>query len=335
MRRILIATLVLLAAASAGYTGYWFHVAGRLRAGVEPWAEARRAEGYTVRWDAVTVGGFPGSFSLRFAGAVFGGTRPLPFQIAAPLLSGSARPWNLRRWELSAPGGARVDAPSEGDAIAAATLDGTVILGTEAGTAIDLVAHDLAVSGLAGSFHVADAETRLTLPERAPASHQDAAFGAAIRLAKLELPRSVPTFGSTVEALTLAGTFKGALPRGKLRQGLAAWRDDGGTIELKDGSLRWGPLAASANGTLALDEALQPIGAMTATIEGHNAIIDAAVASGNMRPGDGSLAKTFLGLMAKPNAEGRKQLILPLRLQNDRVYLGPAQIAALPRFTWE
>ncbi|HEX7967007.1 MAG TPA: DUF2125 domain-containing protein [Stellaceae bacterium] len=335
MRRILIATLVLLAAAAASYTGYWFHVAGRLRAGVEPWAEARRAEGYTVRWDAVSVGGFPGSFSLRFAGAVFGGSRPLPFQIAAPLLSGSARPWNLKRWKVNAPEGARVDAPSEGDAIAAAALDGTVILGTEVGTAIDLVARDVAGSGAAAGLRIADAEARLTLPERAPASHQDTAFGAAIRLAKMVLPYRVPPFGSTVEALTLAGTFKGALPRGKLRQGLAAWRDDGGTIELEVGSLRWGPLAASANGTLALDEVLQPIGAMTATIEGHNAIIDAFVANGSLRPGDASFAKTFLGLMAKPSADGRKQLTVPLRLQNDRVYLGPAQIAALPRFTWD
>ncbi len=325
----------ILAAAAASYTGYWFDVAARLRAGVEPWAQARRAEGYTVRWDAVTVGGFPLSFRLRFAGAVFSGIRPLPFEIAAPLLSGSARPWNLKRWAVSAPEGARVAAPSQGDTIAVAGLGGTILLGADAGTAIDLVAHDLAGSGTAAGLRIADAEARLTLPERAPASHQDTALGAAIRLAGMALPYQVPPFGSTVEALTLAGTFKGALPQGKLRQGLAAWRDDGGTIELEDGSLRWGPLAASANGTLALDEALQPIGAMTAIIEGHNAIIDAFVANGSLRPGDASFAKTFLGLMAKPGADGRKRLTLPLRVQNDRVYLGPAQIAALPRFTWE
>ena len=40
-------------------------------------------------------------------------------------------------------------------------------------------------------------------------------------------------------------------------------------------------------------------------------------------------------MMAKPGADGKKRLTLPVSLQNDRIYLGPAQIARLPRFTWE
>src|SRR5260221_522214 len=135
--------------------------------------------------------------------------------------------------------------------------------------------------------------------------------------------------------VTLAGAVKGAVPPGQLRQALATWRDDGGTIELEEGALRWGSLAASANGTLALDAALQPIGALTATIENHNAVIDAAVAGGTLRADDANLAKVLLGLMAKPGADGKKRLTLPVTLQNRRLYLGPAQIAVLPAITWE
>ncbi len=145
----------------------------------------------------------------------------------------------------------------------------------------------------------------------------------------------MPSLGATVDAVTLSGALKGAVPAGQLRQALAAWRDDGGTIELEEGTLRWGSLAASANGTLALDTALQPIGALTATIENHDAVIDAAVAGGTLRADDASLAKVLLGLMVKPGIDGKKQLTLPVTLQNRRLYLGPAQIAVLPAITWE
>src|SRR5579863_7634575 len=111
---------------------------------------------------------------------------------------------------------------------------------------------------------------------------------------------------------SLSGSFKGTLPPGPLRQALAAWRDGGGIIEVRDGTVRWGSLAVDVNGTLALDAALQPIGALTATILDHNVLIDAAVAAGEMREGDASLVKTFLGLMAKSGPDGKKRLTLPL-----------------------
>jgi len=39
--------------------------------------------------------------------------------------------------------------------------------------------------------------------------------------------------------------------------------------------------------------------------------------------------------MVKPGIDGKKQLTLPVTLQNRRLYLGPAQIAVLPAITWE
>lgn len=335
MRRFVFSVLLLFAMAASAYVGYWFYVADRIRTGIEPWAEARRAEGYIAHWDSAAVDGFPASFRLTFTRAVFSGIKPLAFEIAGPTLVGEARPWDLKRWHISAPQGAGLEAPIENGAIEAASLDGTLDLDTPNGTAIALVAHDIAGGGAVAGLRIADADVRLTLPDHSPAGHMDAAFATTLHLSKLTLPISVPSFGSTVEALTLSGSFKGALPPGNLRQALAAWRDDGGTIELQDGSIRWGALVLDTKGTLALDDTLQPIGALTATIQGQNAIVDAAVAAGNLRAGDASLLKTFLGLMAKPGPDGTKLLTLPVSLQNTRVYLGPAQIADLPHITWE
>jgi hypothetical protein len=334
MRRTLIASCAALVLGVAGYSIYWLVTAERLRSGVERWAASRQAEGRDLRWTAVASEGFPFSFRLRVTGVLLDGTRPLPFAAATPVLLGEARPWNLQQWQVSAPEGAQLGMPVEGTTLAAATLDGTLDLGMPEGTSVTLTAHDVAASGSA-PLRIAEAVLHLTLPPRPPAGHRDADFEAALHLEKMTLPRSLPPLGDTVDALSLAGTVKGVLPQGPLRQSLASWREDGGTLELQDGSLHWGALALAATGTLALDDALQPIGALTATVVDQDAVLDAAAAQGTLRASDANLAKIVLGLMAKPGADGKQRLTVPLSLQNRRLYLGPAQIATLPRFTWE
>ena len=335
MRRPILLLSAVLALAWAGYSGYWYYTAQRLAASIGPWAEARRADGYTLKWRSLAIEGYPAAFRLRFADAAIAGVRPLPFTASLPVLTGETAAWDLQHWHLTAARGMAADVPGAGETITAAALDGSLGLGAPEGTAVDLTLHGIAGGGVVSGVNVDDAAVHLTLPAKPPQSHGDAAIAAAIRLAKITLPWQLPPFGSDIEAVRLAATVKGAMPSGSLRQALDAWRADGGTVELEDGALHWGKLAVTTSGTLALDSALQPVGALTATIEDHTAIVDAAVASGNLPADNANFVKIFLGLMAKPGADGKKRLTLPLSLQNDRVYLGPAQIARLPRFTWE
>ena len=335
MRRPVLILSALLAVAWGGYSGYWFYTAKRLSAGIGPWAEARRADGYTLQWSKLGVEGYPAAFRLHFADATIAGVRPLPFTAALPILTGETPVWDLKHWHLEAPQGMHVEVPGAGEAITAAALDGSLGFGAPEGTAVDFALHGIAAGGVVSGLHVDDAAVHLTVPAQPPANRHDAAIAAAIHLARITLPWQLPPFGSDIEALRLAATVKGAMPSGTLRQALDAWRAGGGTVEVEDGALRWGKLAVTTSGTLALDAALQPIGALTATVEDHTAIVDAAVASGNLPADNANFVKAFLGLMAKPGADGKKRLSLPLSLQNDRIYLGPAQIGRLPRFTWE
>jgi hypothetical protein len=334
MRRSILLSGTAIALAAAAYGAYWFTTAERLRSGIERWAAARQAEGRDLHWTSVTSEGFPFAFRLRITGALLDGARPLPFSAATPILLGEAQPWNLRRWTLSAPSGAQLAMPIEGTTLVAAALDGTLSLPASGGMAVTLRAQDVAASGN-DQLRIGEAELQLALPDHAPASHHDTSLDAALRLARLTLPHPLPPLGDTVDSLSVAGTLKGTLPQGPVRQSLALWREDGGTIELEDGSIQWGALALSATGTLSLDEGLQPIGALTATVVDQNAVIDAAVAQGSMRAGDANLAKVVLGMMAKPGADGKSRLTVPLSIQNHHLFLGPAQIATLPRFSWE
>jgi len=334
MRRKVLVLFLLLALLGGGYTVYWVVLAHRIEAGLGPWQEAQRAQGLAVEWESVALAGFPTAFRLRFRVASAQGEKPTHFTAAAPLVLAEARVWDLQHWRVSAPNGATMTLPDEATGVSAAALRGQVKLAGNGNTAIGLTGSNLAGEGLAAGLHIDAATAQLALPGRAPENHVDAGLAASVRLTQVTLPEAVEPFGKEVETLSLAATIKGALPPGKLRDALEAWRRNGGTVELTDGVLHWGALTVNANGTLALDDQLQPIGALTATIENHDAIVDAAVASGALRPRDAGLLKIVLGLMAKPGADGRKQLTLPVSLQNDRVYLGPAQIAALPRLSW-
>lgn len=335
MRRFVLPLFLLLLLAGGGYTAYWFILAHRIEAGLGPWADAQRAQGTTLAWQSVAMEGFPAAFRLRFTAASADGAKSIHYTATAPLLLAEARVWDLRHWRLSAPNGASLSLPDELVGFAGADASGSASLDAAQGTRIGISAKQIAGSGLAQGLQIAGAEAQVDLPARAPASHTEPGLAVSIQLTDLALPAPVRPFGKDIETLSLAATLKGALPRGKLRDALEAWRQNGGTIELTDGSLHWGALVANASGTLALDDKLQPIGALTATLENHDAIVDAAVASGNLRARDAGLLKIVLGLMAKPGADGRKQLTLPVSLQNDHVYLGPAEIAALPRFRWE
>lgn len=333
MRRFSVVAIAAIVAALVAYTGYWFYMASELRTGTLRWAEAARAGGRSLAWEEMAVDGYPLAFRISLRNAVLGGAQPLPYEVAVATLIGKARPWDLQRWRLTAPGGFKSVMPGGPETVTVDGLDGSLVLGK--GTVVDLVGHGVSTAGLVSGLRADRIAVRLTLPEHPPQQHGDTAVATTIELDQATLPAAVPPFGSTIETLSLDGAFKGAVPSGPLHQALEAWRADGGTIELQQGTLRWGALSLTANGTVALDEALQPLAAFTATIENHNAIVDAAVANGGLKAANANAVKLVLGLLAKPGPDGKKRLTVPVSIQNERLYLGPAQIAVLPPITWK
>ncbi len=343
--RYKVLVVVALAIAAALYAGYWYSAAELVRRGLLDWSAARRSEGYTIGWDRTEVGGFPFALRVTIEKPIFGQSRIEPgYEARGELLVGEARPWALGQWHISAAqGGTLAIQPGpERPAIdvAAAALDGTVMPGQDgdaamnAGADVTLAADRLTVSGQT-SLAIAHAMARAHIPAGAAASHLQTWLSASLTLDGIALPVTVPPLGDTVERLATTLAIKGTIPGGPRRQALAAWRDDGGTLELQSFALVWGKLALDAKGTVALDAALQPLGALTATIRGYGEIIDALVATGDLKAGDAALVNVGLGLLAKPAPDGQYQLDAPLTLQNGQAYLGPVPLARMPSFVWE
>ena len=335
MRRLVLWFVGLCVVLGAAYYGWWQYLASQVRAGLEPWAEARRADGLDVTWDDVRIGGFPFALRLTFANYRAAGLKPLPFSVSGPTVAFWSAPWDLHLWQFEAAQGARLEAVLQSAGFDAQSLSGAVRVPFAAAGTLDLTATGLAGSGIATGFSAAQVTASLAQPPAPPASENDPYLLASVAVANLGLPAAPPPFGTTVQELSVSAAVKGAVAPGKLPAVLDSWRQSGGTLDVTSLRLRWDALDIRAKGTAALDDKLQPIGALTALIHGQNELVDAAVSAGILKPDAAQLAKAVLGMVAQPDAGGQPQVTLPISAQNQKVYLGPAPVAKIPLINWE
>lgn len=350
MRRRLLVIAALLAAALGGYALYWQAAAGTLARGIADWAAQRRAEGYTISHGAPDIGGFPFRLEARLAAPAIDSPRTVgatAWRWSGPTLILHARPWSPLDAEAAAPGRHDVEIDDNGrlrgfviDAIAATgrasfAADGRVT-GAEARLTDILVAEDGAEDRPL-SAEILSIEVRPDDP--AGGDHGRPSLGFSLALTGVLLPPGTEApLGRELETLEVDGAVMGRIDTGhrSLRDGLASWRDDGGTLEIARVVGRWGPLYLTGDGTFALDGRLQPIGAMSTTLSGHAAAIDALVEAGAIGARDGGLAKILLGVLSRPSpVDGTDELAVPLTLQDGWLWAGPAKLLRLPVISWE
>ena len=336
--RLGLAAAALLVAVFGAYSVYWFVVAGRLEDGVAQWAGSLRAQSLDLSWRAIRVDGFPLAFRVVLEEARLRGSATAPNgEFRVPLLSGSARPWNFRLWQLTAADGVSATANLAGGAVATLSVrraTGSATVAQEGGGMLWLSLKEPAAD-LGVRLAARDADLWLTLPPHLPQTHTERAVGIALDARGLSLPTVPAPFKNPVDEVSFGVTVMGRVPAAPLRQAAAAWRDSGGTLELDQVALSWGSLRVTGSGTVALDPDLQPIGGFSGAVEGYGELLRALVAGGRMRPGDARLAQLALGMLAKPGADGRPEIATSFTIQNGEMFLGPAKLGAAPRIVWE
>jgi hypothetical protein len=338
--RLGLAAIALLLVLFGAYAAYWRSVAGRIEDGVVAWQQSMRARKIDASWQKLRVAGFPFAFRVEMASAVLRdrALNPAP-ELRLPALTGSTRPWDFAEWKLAAPQGLSADLAAAGRRppvkLAAQTAEGTAAAGPE-GAATLLWFNLHGVSAEAGDrVPINSAVAWITLPATPPRAHTDPSLGLAIDLRQVRLPASPPSFSNTIDELALGVTVKGAVPDGPLAEAVAAWRDAGGTVEFDNLHLRWGGLGATANGTIALDRQLQPIGAFSGGIQGFGEILNALVEADRMTAEQAALAQIALTTLAKAGPDGKPQITTSFTIQNGKMYLGPARLGDAPRIVWQ
>jgi hypothetical protein len=335
LRRLLSALLIVLAVAGLGYTAYWFHVAGEVRKQIRNWSDARRAAGWTVEMGEVAVHGFPAKVRA---------TIPHP-HLAAPsgvawrgeTLELSSSPFTLGRIEADSPGHHRLTVRGREAALDAGSAHAVLAIGQ--GRLRDV---HLTMAGLILELPDAEPLTAATLDatfdpvESGGDDHREPSARFSAMMRGVTLPAA---FGAVLDRqlafAEVSGRMMGRLDADTpLMTALAAWSDDGGTVELDHVVVDWSPLALEGEGTLALDPRLQPLAALTARISGFGTLMDRLARAGVVDPGSANAAKMLLALMAKSDGQGRAAIPVPISLQDGLLYLGPARVARLPPIAW-
>lgn len=321
-----------------GYAALWFAMADTLQTQVEAWIEARRAAGWRIEHRPIDVDGFPLSVAVV-----------LPqMRVTTPDLTWSAPRVIVRTTPVSAGRPTVQPLGTQTLGLDGATYDlttKTAVLTVDATSRSQLAAFDLDVSGLRavrqGSESAVTLETLTAHLEDLPPPDDGAvdfktptkklvASGRGLMLP----PGFDQPLGQEFRQFELEARLLGVLPPASLRQALSQWRDDGGTVELDRLYADWPPLMLSTGGTLALDDRLQPVGALAARIQGFFDTVDRLEERGVVRGRDATMARVVLGMMAQPGDGGAPTLSVPVSIQNRKISVGPVPLFEFPPVRW-
>jgi hypothetical protein len=331
-------TVALLAAAASfaalSYTGYWHIGAERLRATVDGHAAMRRTQGLRTDLTDITVDGFPMWFRVSAGPVVLEHTdNGATGSWAAAEVVAEARPWRPSRITVRVAGRQTMSLHgfTNRPTVNVATEDTTITLAIASGQIRRLGARitgvRLETPALAGTLGIGTLRLDGTIAEAEVLGPAALRIVADLSEISLPLPPGFP-LGSTIRAMELDARVTPSLPSAPDLAGLAAWRRDGGAVEVDRLNLTWGALAADAAGTFALDEMDRPLAALTARVRGHRETIDALVGAGMLSPAEGAATKLALSVLAGNGANGAIEI--PLTVQNGWLSAGALRILRLP-----
>jgi hypothetical protein len=340
MRRRRILAAFGLALLLAAYAVYWFALARIVRSDIAAWADQQRAQGFAVAFGEPVMGGFPLAITARMSAPDIVAPGGL-WHWQGPDTELRVRPWAPFDFSFSAPGHHRLSvaggAPRE-IALDAPVLSLRISLGSDGRMGdLSLAFGDASLAdNLAGTAKLASLALKGHLPWPAANSPDLSSLDLTLDAGGVELPASVAApLGRRIEKLHLICQVMGELPAAAPRESLAAWRDAGGVLQLRESEIDWGPLGARGEATFALDQSMQPLAAGTVRISGLSETLDALSAAGLVEPGNAKLAQMMFGALARPPAEGGKpEVKLPLSIQNGYLNMGPIKLAAIAPIDW-
>jgi hypothetical protein len=349
-RKRWIALAVLPALLLAGDFFYWRLAVNQLRSGFEAWIGEARASGWNIRHGAVTAGGWPDAATLRItnltvtASGIFGrdglalGTARLDSvdwgADALSLRAGLTRPGTLE----ATPTGLHPFRLNNGPLNPIMAGDLHLRL-TSRSVDIDATALAVSIPGM-GMVSVRHLTGHADL--RPDASRDQPVLTFSVAAQPVTLPDNVHFgLGPEISDLALEGVLNGPWPsKGSsgppdLAGRATAWRDAGGSLELRRVAIEWGQARLDATATLALDEDLQPMGAGTGKIAGYRAALDALAADAMLTRSAATAAKAVLSLLADaPTDDQPEQVDVPMTLQFRTLSIRQVPLIRLPELDW-
>lgn len=343
-KRWIMGGIALLLALGAAYSGYWFWLARTFEENLALWIDQQRALGYHISYAAGEPHGYPLAIDMALSHvSIDSPPGESAWRVATESATLSLAPWS--------PLSLRIE---QGGTAAACSLQWTAA-GRDYALSIDGMALTIELSSDGApppAVRISSRSAALSQQGRAMASlvepsgrvdflaaAADTQSSAEFRLSAhgIAFAPHAPSGEIAVETYdwVVAGQVKGPVPLAPLRAALAAWSNEGGHVELTQFNANWeAKTTVSGDGTVALDQRLQPVGAFSAVVRGYNEAVDAVVAHGLMTPAQGTAVKLWLNARAEKDEHGLK-VTLPLTVQDGFLSLGPIKLAQVPHIAWQ
>jgi hypothetical protein len=340
-RRLWIPVVGLLIVVPVADAILWRFAVGRLEAGYLGWVANSKTAGWTVTRGRAIASGWPWAASLEMTNvAIEGGETLVPGGVAwhaaqlivrVPLM----HPHSL---EIEMPGAQRFRAGTAPEVtLSGARVRAVASLGSpDQARDIEVLGDQPELATNPGGILTADrVRVHIQLPPLVRPG--DAAPSFSFSATAVVLPATTHwALGNTIAQLDFDGTMEGPVPPAQpAAQWAAAWRDGGGSLQLQNLVMAWGPLNLTASATLALDDQLQPMGAGTSRMTGYGATLDALAASGVLSRSAATAAKAVLSLLAGTPGDGDPADVdVPLTLQYRTLSMRQVPLLRLPEVEW-
>gem|GEM_PF-4983011 len=341
--------LVLLGAvavAIAAYTVYWVTLSNRFEDGVEGWIAAAAQQGMDVKYDDMSVVGYP----FRLVADIHGLDWPFPardgdLRWRTERVRLVAEPWRKGHVILLFTGTEKLSQTVHGE-----TREYIINTGNARASLVTREANAARFAFAADDLRIQDQNTGRSLtadkaqlylrdipPEEASALHRpqntdtDPSLPPTAQLdfmiAGVTLPEGKGgALGGTIQDLQGQAVINGAIS-GLGYDQLQDWAKLGGTMDVTGLRTNWGSLVMEAAGTLTLDETNRPLGAFEGRFKGTQGILGAIENLGSPRPDAMRLARSALDAMA--NGRKGEWVTVPFTMQNGFLYMGSIPLATL------
>jgi hypothetical protein len=327
----------------AGETVYWRIAAERLRTGYQTWLAAQAAQGWDIGSGPLSVGGWPRSAALNVPNLTLrhsGPTVPGDLNVASAGVTLSVSLFDPGTLRLSLTGPTHVRAGDLPDVIVTGnTTSLSVPLQQDSPLSLALYGRDMRLEASTGAWHVTVGllNARAEFAADPPADQSRPAATFAISSEAIALPSTYKwPLGPNISSLSTDGTLNGPLPgtRG-VTSWAEAWRDGGGSLEIRHLAMGWGPLGLTGSATLALDDQLQPMGSGNGRIVGYAETLDRLAAGGALSKSAATAAKAVLSLMAgTTDTDDSPSVDVPLTLQYRTLSMRQVPLVRLPELDW-
>jgi hypothetical protein len=357
-RQIVKYTVVSVVGIAIAITAAWYFFVHQTQRAIDQWADTQRENGVEVTWQSLKFTGYPLRVNVQIGDPELVVRQPNRVTTwKPPLLTFNFSSTAPRVIDFASSGTHNLHVAADDKTwsavVDAETLKGQALFppdnyrrieqltGQFAGVSVTLNDAAEPVTIDRGNFA---ATRRSASPVDPQAVHpQGTSFEFALATQDIRLPadflnaNALDTLDPLISAFSTEILINGELDSGPVDiNSLTAWRDGGGTVEFTSIELHWGPVQIDANGTLVLDDNLQPVGSFAARITGLDKIITAMETGGVLSPSDAAIARITLSILSRRSADGGPDHAqIPITLQDRILRLGPVPLVQFPPITWE